>query len=282
MGLFSNNKKPCPVCGNSTPRVFPTKIEGDPICSDCAGQISMENRIKNNLTLEQLKEHFEYRKQNEEKHKSFTDSVVLPVGMTALHVDIEKKLWFIPLYMLGNIKNAPIFAFDELVEFSLMEDNMAVERGNEREYVTLPSVLSGAGAMGFANALNSIAHTLNHLNGKEDNNSNDNDNTRAPIQDIELKIVVSNKYWQNFEVGIGAPALHDNNMNRFIREYNEKRAITSVVTQELMKFFPKSSNISGVDINNEVDQIKKFKELLDGGIINQDEFDKKKKQILGL
>ena len=35
MGLFSNNKKLCPICGNPTPRIFSTKVEGTPICKEC-------------------------------------------------------------------------------------------------------------------------------------------------------------------------------------------------------------------------------------------------------
>ena len=27
MGLFSNNKKLCPICGSPTPRLLPTKVE---------------------------------------------------------------------------------------------------------------------------------------------------------------------------------------------------------------------------------------------------------------
>jgi len=34
MGLFSNNKKPCPICGEATPRLLATKIaDSTPICS---------------------------------------------------------------------------------------------------------------------------------------------------------------------------------------------------------------------------------------------------------
>lgn len=27
MGLFSNDKKCCPICGEPTPRLFPTKVD---------------------------------------------------------------------------------------------------------------------------------------------------------------------------------------------------------------------------------------------------------------
>ncbi len=42
MGLFTNNKKPCHICGEGTPRLLATEITGDvPICSDCSFKISI-------------------------------------------------------------------------------------------------------------------------------------------------------------------------------------------------------------------------------------------------
>ena len=41
MGLFSNNKKLCPICGAPTPRLFPTKVEGLPICKECDAKIEL-------------------------------------------------------------------------------------------------------------------------------------------------------------------------------------------------------------------------------------------------
>ena len=43
MGLFSNNKKLCPVCGEPTPRLFPTKVEGNAICKECSKKIYLPN-----------------------------------------------------------------------------------------------------------------------------------------------------------------------------------------------------------------------------------------------
>ena len=41
MGLFSNKKKLCPICGNPTPRLLATRIEDQPICKECANQIDL-------------------------------------------------------------------------------------------------------------------------------------------------------------------------------------------------------------------------------------------------
>ncbi len=44
----------------------------------------------------------------------------------------------------------------------------------------------------------------------------------------------------------------------------------------------KQNNIQVSTATSNADEIKKYKELLDGGIITQEEFDAKKKQLLGL
>jgi len=54
MGLFSNNKKLCPICGNATPRLLARKVEGVPICGDCDAKIDMRKDKQNALTLQEL------------------------------------------------------------------------------------------------------------------------------------------------------------------------------------------------------------------------------------
>ena len=44
---------------------------------------------------------------------------------------------------------------------------------------------------------------------------------------------------------------------------------------------PKVETVNGATIGI-ADELKKYKELLDGGVITQEEFDAKKKQLLGL
>ena len=49
MGLFSNNKKLCPICGSPTPRLLATKIEGQPICKECDSQIDLPDGKQSGL-----------------------------------------------------------------------------------------------------------------------------------------------------------------------------------------------------------------------------------------
>ena len=57
--------------------------------------------------------------------------------------------------------------------------------------------------------------------------------------------------------------------------------ITELTDEEFKKLNAKNPQASAPTISN-ADEIKKYKELLDSGIITQEEFDAKKKQLLGL
>ena len=58
MGLFSNNKKLCPICGAPTPRLLATKVEDMPLCKDCAGKIDMQDGLDSSMTLDEAKQAF--------------------------------------------------------------------------------------------------------------------------------------------------------------------------------------------------------------------------------
>ena len=59
-----------------------------------------------------------------------------------------------------------------------------------------------------------------------------------------------------------------NCLSKLLIDRQENKKATQTIKQEIPK--------------NETDELKKFKELLDMGVITQEEFDAKKKQLLGL
>ena len=72
----------------------------------------------------------------------------------------------------------------------------------------------------------------------------------------------------------------DPNLIQFMTEYNDAaRKMKDYIEAELQRSpaeAPPTPQISAAE------EIKKFKELLDSGIITQEEFDAKKKQLLGI
>ena len=87
---------------------------------------------------------------------------------------------------------------------------------------------------------------------------------------------------------------HDSDMVNFVEKEIGVRATN--ITIDMEEFMKDSNRIfdEGLNSSNETatiqvneavsaaDELKKFKELLDSGIITQDEFDAKKKQLLGI
>ena len=52
MGLFTNNKKLCPVCGKPTPRFLAASVEDKPLCKECAAKIDLPNGALEKMTLD--------------------------------------------------------------------------------------------------------------------------------------------------------------------------------------------------------------------------------------
>jgi len=285
MGLFSNKNKPCPICGEATPRLFSFKVEGSPLCGDCDNAISMEEALKKDLTIDTLREHLEYRKQNAALLESlalsnelnFNDALFLK---QRLCIDAGQGLWYI-----ADGENPPIFRMDELQSFCLKEDERVVIQVDKNGYQTYPSVVDSFIKQfgGIVGGLYSFTHTLNHLNGNQDKDNNE-PKINAPINNFYLEFTLNNKYWQKLRRNFGAPGLINNDIPAFLQGYAKARAIVEVASQEMLCFFPQAPVAGQTEssVDDLADNLKKFKDLLDAGIITQSEFDQKKKQLLEL
>ncbi len=78
----------------------------------------------------------------------------------------------------------------------------------------------------------------------------------------------------------------DNAMNRIV-DYDRcpacgSRSLTEISKEEFQKAVTSNNTNNTNQATSSADELKKFKELLDSGIITQEEFDAKKKQLLGL
>lgn len=67
-----------------------------------------------------------------------------------------------------------------------------------------------------------------------------------------------------------------------IKNNEEVHKAISALLLNRQKASPASEAVTSVVPQSNADELKKYKELLDGGVITQEEFDKKKKQLLGL
>lgn len=267
MGLFTNNKKPCPICGEATPRLLATVIKDNiPICSSCAAKVSLVNTKVRALSVEGLKDHLVKREKNAEYLKeTFRPNKKTTVGWTSLNIDDLNQVFTIPLNMCGDTKNPPVFKFEELISYELMEDLFVIERFNRGDIAPqftpvpyMPKIFVNVGE-------------------KEEKEK------ETISRNFKIILHLSNSCWDKLEIGAGSASGTE---LMFQREYNRCLGELHMVTASLAGIIGiggaagSGNGAASGNAGSVAEDLKKFKELLDGGVITQEEFDAKKKQLL--
>lgn len=262
MGLFTNNKKPCPICGSGTPRLLATVIENKtPICSDCSAKVSMLHKKVSELSLEGLRAHLAMREENKKYlQNTFRPTKAVSIGWTKVNIDEAHKVFTIPLVMCGDTNNPPVFKFEELTSYELKEEYNVIERFARGD--SSPTYLS--------TPYNSVFQSQN--------NNTDNKALENISRSFRLFLYLSNPCWDVVESDAGAAT---GNVFTFAREYGKHLEALRPVTTVLASIIGRVSGGAGESsVSSMAADIMKFKELLDAGIITKEEFDAKKKQIL--
>lgn len=214
MGLFKNTKKLCPVCGSPTPRLLPTEIQGEAICSDCDKKISMEDSVLEKMTADKLKEHFLYREENEKLHDIFQDTITKEISFRSLHVDEEHGLWYID----EGDKNPPIFRFDEMEGFQYMEDKRSII------LITKDKNETNRSAAGIVEdeirGMVSSENIIDHVFDTDDKLMRKNKPVGKGI--IKFKIA-GNPYWNVYSFNVDMPTKQENYERRYITDYAKVR-----------------------------------------------------------
>ena len=179
-----------------------------------------------------------------------------------LKVDENAREWFIPDGFAGSIKNPRIHSYDDILDFELLEDGGSIIKGGLGRAVAGGILFGGVGAI------------VGGATGRKKGN--------PTCTSLKIKITLND---------ITSPTEYIN----LITTETEKRSIVYQTYQtqaheilSLLQVMYESSkteqNISAVTIQepSSAEEIVKFKQLLDSGIITEEEFKAKKKQLLGL
>jgi hypothetical protein len=256
MSLFKNEKTPCLICGNPTPKIYPTMIEDQPICRECEKLISMEDHLMALLTINRLRAHLKYREKNSNMHAGFVETRKASCEMRnrTICIDDVHRLWYIK-----DKVNEPIFRFVDLMGFTLLEDSHILQRGNAKGIETFPSIVE-------SEELDDLIHPAQKLNGllmcksykdKASINNSYEQKIKGLVKTIRLEIEVNNIYWQKLKLNFNAPDVIDHDINRFIIDYRSKLAEIQEIAQSLMTLFPKElvNNMSYADELMKIQQL---------------------------
>lgn len=252
MGLFFNKKEKgvCSICNEGE---GVKNLEDGFICKDCISKCApfINDSILINWKL------FSKQKVNNaiaaseiNQHRANIFQKTQNAG-GHIEIDTTNQLW-----KASSLKNV-IFEYKDILDFELLENGKTVTKGGLGSAVVGGVLFGGVGAV-----VGSVA-------GKK---------TKQEITEYRIKITTNNPFYPS--VYINLLSAGSVKSDSFIHKANTQLAqdMLSALTQ-MTKSQPSQPETSGASV---ADEILKLKQLADSGIITQDEFEQKKKQLLAL
>lgn len=313
MGLFSNDKKPCPICGGATPRLLPTKIEGTPICKDCAGKIDLPNGAQNGMSLDDFRQYIAFYDQNQELRDAFSETYRYDFGFFGGNLLLDSTQG---LFRLKNSSTSLVFEAANLKSFRILEDGATLFEGSrealkcfktdteDRARAMEPRITRYMMELREHEMLERIDR-LRDRNGEEDDHDSHFDaptfDEQAPVQNFSVELTLEHPYWEECSWKTGAPSFDREcpSVEGYLCDYRNKVEDLHILAVNLMQLLnPGAPEIKVGDntatqaaaqttaqpaaVTDTAAEIKKYKELLDAGILTEEEFTAKKKQLLGI
>lgn len=310
MGLFVNKQKVCPVCNRPTPRIFPTKIEGMPICKECDSKIDLPEGMANQMSLESFRQYLDFYDQNQELRDIFMEAyrVDFTAFNSVIAMDTANRLF----RLRGNDTSLVMKASD-LKSFRILEDNVPLFEGegdtlrcHSSDIPALvqdmkPQIVQFRMQQEMYRQLERMDREVEDRRKKGDKTQLSYDmsgpefDAPVPFRYFYVELTLSHPYWDGFRGKIEAPKFnrHSPSVDTYLNDYQEKADKLYTLARDLMQLIhPGAREVRDADnapaaartqtVGDLADKIQKYKDLMDSGIITEEEFTAKKRQILGI
>lgn len=303
MGLFSK-KPPCPICGNKISWFLPSKIEGEYVCDTCNNKIDMETDKKIHLTMQGFREYLVFYDQNQQLRGQFFVSERIDFGLldTKIIFDYQNRL-----FCMSKSPDKTVFEGKQLKSFTIKEDNIPLFEGTANGIKRYASTVPER-AMALAPQITQfmmnrqIVKAIDKLDSDKENNrpaSLPHFDVPEPFRAFYVELYIDHPYWSVIRCDMGGPRFSNDrpDVNDYIRSYQRSiEEIEKLVSALRMVAFPNAMEQSvglgtvGTQVvhttitppADAIEEIKKYKALMEEGIISQQEFDLKKKQLMGI
>lgn len=256
MGFFSR-KAVCAACEKEVGMNRFQIANKEWICPQCFRKcnFNMATPIKT-LTIDDIRSALKKADAYGEELEAFTVSKQV-IGF--LEIDDIKKKWLIPDGLLGKKKKPKIYKYSDILDYELLEDGESIVKGGLGRAVVGGALFGGVGAVvGGVTGKKKSKEICKSLKIKV--TLNDVNNPVAYISFIATEFKKSSlTYQQHYR-----SAQECISLLQYMCSNSDTRASAS------------ETNLSASD------EIKEFKKLMDEGLITEEEFTAKKKQILGI
>ncbi len=314
MGLFTNNKKLCPICGNPTPRLLATKIEDQPICKECDGKIDLPAGAVNQMSLTEFKEYLTAFGENQALQNEFNTTYHFSIGFWGASLYLDEA------HGLFRLKDGSGWAFEgkDIKAFRISEDGRPLYESTAGALKctasTVPELVTALAPQiaqfhmerqefQRREAMEGLHHAGRESNEERREREQANDLYRpkfdvpAPMEKFRIEITLNHPYWKSFDEQISGPEF-DRDYPRaedYMKSYREKNEELHLLASKLMHMMdPNAGEVQAGAVSaapaaaaaaapaDAVSEIRKYKELLDAGALTEEEFAAKKRQLLGI
>ena len=289
MALFGK-KDPCAICGGPVKGLLPHKIEKQLVCRDCYGTVDLPDDIVGEITLKDFKAYMTFRDQNSLLKSRFSATHTIDLGLfsSKIVVDTNNRL-----FCMDKDLEKTIFEGKDIVYFSIKEDSYTLYEGTADGLKHFDSTVREQ-IMSLAPHINrmNLQHDLKNLASafgveKENRTNSAPLEIPEPFAKFNIEIRVNHPYWDTVTAQMSAPSINNDrpDLNEYLREYTESALLMEKLANALAEIaFPAAQNLQSESASqtDSVDEIRRFKELLDQGIITEEEFTAKKRQLLGI
>lgn len=230
----------CSVCGKK--QGFKTLMDGD-ICADCADicQYYLNITSWKKISTQAAKDCVVFDEEVDKRR-----SVFKPTKKVKKYFEIDEAN---KMFRLPKDEPNSIFIYNEIIDFELIEDGVTYSKGGLGCAITGGLLFGGVGAIVGANV------------GKK--------KEIKEITEFRIKIITQNIVFPQLFIDLTSSWDY----------INQSREILSLLTIICEKN-SESLNEKGSTNFSVADEILKFKQLMDQGVISEDEFNKKKEQLL--
>lgn len=250
MGLFGGDKEVCAICGGKLSLLTSARAVDGKICHDCHEKCTPLMQI-GTKTISEIKSNIA------EREALVDDFRPTDVAAQYLQVDKSSKTWRCP-GMYGKKKIPDVFKFSDLLNYELIEDRTSIIKGG------LGSAIAGGFLFGGAGAI--VGGGL----GKKH---------KDLCNSMSIMVSVRNPYISTFEIKLIST---ETKKGRMLYKMIKKTANEIIALFSIISGMSENSDGQQPRFASSADEILKYKQLADAGVITPDEFEAKKKQLLGL
>lgn len=251
MGLFQKkNNDPCPLCGRKfSLTTIKFKINPDEtICMNCVLLAGGVDKAKNKTIKDVEALICEKKKQKEDLEKEFSPTKTVA---NTIEIDEENR----KLRPVGDYYKRDIVSIDSIKSFEIIQNGQSISSGSLGRAVVGGVLFGGAGAV------------VGALTGRK---------SKTKITELRIKLTIDDINNPVFYIPILAKEVYSDTADYHVAAQAAEEVISTIDVMISKNQAPEGQTSSAAD------EIRKYKELMDDGIISAEEFEVKKKELLNL